>query len=355
MIPFNKPYLPPRKEFDSYIDGIWDNHWLTNQGPLVSLLEKRMAAYLNVRHVSFVSSGTMALQLVLQSLPQKGGIITTPYSYVATTSALVWEGHKPVFADILPGQMNLNPENVAKLITKETVAILATHTYGNECKIAEFEQLANKFDIPLIYDGAHCFGSTHQNKSLLAFGDYSILSTHATKLFHTANGGFVISKTAAAKNKIDRLKNFGHNGQNNFDGIGINGKNSELHAALGLCLLTTAEELVGRRRDQWDVYNEAMKGSKYESLKLENPEGFNGSYFPIICPNAENCTALLAKSEAENIELRKYFSPSLNQLDYVDEASVPNSEAMANKVLCLPLFHELTAEEQSAVIQLILD
>lgn len=353
MIPFTKPFLPDKDKFNTYIDGIWERKWLTNQGPLVSLLEKKMGEYLGTPHISFVSSGTMGLQLALKSLKQKGEIITTPYSYVATTSAIVWEGHTPIYADILPDKLTLNPRNVEAIIGPNTVAILATHLYGNACDTVALEKISVKYNIPIIYDGAHCFGSAHLGKSLLSYGDYSILSTHATKLFHTANGGFVISKSAEAKEQIDRLKNFGHDGQNNFNGIGINGKNSELHAALGLCLLDHSKELVSKRRKQWDIYFEQLTGSRFKCLNVENKEGFNGAYFPITCPPDIDCDALISMAKSKEIEIRKYFYPSLDTLDYVNGGVMPVSRNMADRICCLPLYHEMTSDEQMKVIELL--
>lgn len=353
MIPFTKPYLPAKEKFNAYVDGIWERNWLTNQGPLLSRLEKQMAEFLGTPHVSFVSSGTMGLQLALKSLERKGEIITTPYSYVATSSAIVWEGHTPIHADIVPGKLTLDPVKVEAVIGPNTVAILATHIYGNACDTEAFERISLKYDIPIIYDGAHCFGSKHLGKSLLSYGDFSILSTHATKLFHTANGGFVISKNAKAKERIDRLKNFGHDGQNNFNGIGINGKNSELHAALGLCLMEESETLVSRRRKQWNFYCEQLLDSKFECLTLENEEGFNGAYFPIICPTHLDCDELITQAKSKEIEFRKYFYPSLDSLPYVNGGVCPISRNMAERILCLPLYHDMTEANQLKVVDLL--
>src|SRR5690606_15728845 len=190
MIPFTKPFLPNRKVYDHFLDGIWDRSWITNHGPLVEDLEKHIAEYLGVEHVSFVSSGTMALQLMLKMLPPSGEIITTPFSYAATTSAISWQGYSPVFADILPGKLTIDPERGREKITPQTRAILATHIYGNACEVEALEWIGKEFSLPVLYDGAHCFGSKYDKKSLLKYGDMSILSTHATKLYHTVNGGF---------------------------------------------------------------------------------------------------------------------------------------------------------------------
>lgn len=353
MIPFTKPFLPSREKFDLYLDEIWKSHWLTNQGPLLSKLESEMASFLGVAHISFVSSGTMGLQLALRTLEKKGSIITTPFSYVATTTSIIWEGHEAVFADIQPDTLNIDPQQVEELITKDTVAILATHIFGNTCDTEALDTISQKHNIPIIYDAAHCFGSMHQGKSLTSFGDFSVLSTHATKLFHTANGGFVISKTVEGKQLIDRLKNFGHDGQNNFEGLGINGKNSEMHAALGLSSLIYAKELVAQRRAQWNYYQKALAQTNVNLLTLNNPEGFNGAYFPIICQSSQVGDQMMLTAKKQDIELRRYFYPSLDQLSYVNSANMPNSNRVAERVLCLPMYHSMSQYEQDRVIQLV--
>lgn len=357
MIPATKPFLPDIETYKIFVDGIWARHWVTNNGPLVEELEAKISAYLGVSNLSFVSSGTMGLQLALHSLPYvslglrsaKREIITTPFSYVATTSSIVWEGFTPVFADILPGKMTIDPAEIEKLITSNTVAILATHIYGNACEVEEIETLAATNGLKVIYDAAHCFGSTYKGKSLLDYGDYSVLSTHATKIFHTVNGGFVRSKSAEEKERIDRLRNFGHNGVNHFEGIGINGKNSELHAAMGLAILPEADALLGRRKEQWNRYAEAFKNSKFKILELQNPEGFNHAYFPIILPSKDLTTEVELHFQKNSIELRRYFNPGLNTLDYVQKTECPVSDDLTNRILCLPLYHDLSRQDQDRI------
>lgn len=350
MIPFNKPISPDEKVFSGYIQQILDSQIYTNQGPLVTLLEERMAEYLGVENISFVSSGTMGLQLAIKSLDKKGEIITTPFSYAATVNAIIWEGHKPVFADILKDKLTIDPVKVEAQIGPDTIAILATHVYGNPCDTEALEQLAKKHNLVLIYDGAHTFGSRHLGKSLLSYGDFSVLSTHATKMFHTANGGFVISKTKEAKEKIDRLKNFGHQGQNNFVEAGINGKNSEIHAAIGLSLLDEAEEIVMRRKDQWSEYAESLEHTNFTLLRIENAEGFNGAYFPVICQNTDVLERILELGKAAQIEFRRYFYPALHELSFTPDAVNPIAKDIAERVLCLPMFHDMKTEEQEQVV-----
>ena len=363
MIPATKPFLPEIEAYKTLIDGIWARHWVTNNGPLVEELEYKMSEYLGVSNLSFVSSGTMGLQLALHSLqgvslglrPAKSEIITTPFSYVATTSSIVWEGFTPVFADILPGKLTIDPAKIERLITPNTVAILATHIYGNACKVEKIEALAAANGLKVIYDAAHCFGSTYKGKSLLHYGDFSVLSTHATKIYHTVNGGFVRSKSPEEKQRIDRLRNFGHNGVNNFEGIGINGKNSELHAAMGLAILPEADALLARRKEQWDRYAEALKNSRFKILELQNPQGFNHAYFPIILASKELTTDVQSHFQNLNIELRRYFNPGLNTLDYVQKTECPVSDDITNRILCLPLYHDLSPADQQRILTELLD
>lgn len=350
MIPFTKPFLPNRKVYDEFVDGIWERNWITNHGPLVEALEKNIAEYLGVKHVSFVSSGTMALQLMLKMLPPSGEVITTPFSYAATTGALAWQGYTPIFADILPGKLTIDPERVREKITPQTKAILATHIYGNACEVEALELIGKEFSLPILYDGAHCFGSRYADKSILKYGDMSILSTHATKLYHTVNGGFVISKNAGQKLAIDRMRNFGHNGQNNFERVGINGKNSEFHAAMGLAILENIGEIVNRRKKQSAYYFQNLMDSNFELIEIKNAGETNGAYFPVICRSKQKSQDLMDSAKSAGIELRRYFNPSLNTLDYVNYSPCPIAESISERIICLPLYHDMTRDDQDKVL-----
>ncbi len=354
MIPATKPYLPNREAYNQLIDGIWERNWVTNHGPLVQELELRIAQHLDIEHLSFVSSGTTGLQLMLKSLPSGGEIITTPFSYVATTSAISWQGFTPVFADVIPGRLTIDPAKIREKINSQTRAILATHIYGNACEIEALDAIGKEFNIPVLYDGAHCFGSKYKERSLLTYGDMAVLSTHATKLYHTANGGFVVSKTADQKRKIDLLRNFGHNGTNNFEGIGINGKNSEFHAAMGLAILKDADALLERRKKQSAYYFERLFDSGFELIDIKNVGETNESYFPIICSSKEKSEELIAHCFKKEIELRRYFSPSLNKLDYVSYSACPVAEDISERIICLPLYHSLRQEDQDEILTEIL-
>src|SRR5690554_6379559 len=298
MIPFTKPFLPERNIYDEFVDGIWERNWITNHGPLVEKLEKEISAYLDIQYLSFVSSGTIGLQLLLKMLPEGGEIITTPFSYAATTSAISWQGYSPIFADILSQRLTIDPEEVRKKITPQTRAILATHIYGNACEVDALELIGKEFSIPGLKDGAHCFVSKLGGRSLLESGDMSVLSTHAAKLYHTVNNGFVISKNANQKHEIDKLMNFGHRGLNNFEGVGINGKSSEFHAAICLAILENSDEIVERRKTQSAYYFQNLKDSNFDLLDIKNAGETNGAYFPIICKSRQKSQELIDLAKA---------------------------------------------------------
>lgn len=354
-IPHSKPFLPPVGEYKKRIDEVWNNGWLTNHGPLVREFEKEIAAYLKVSHVSCVSSGTMGLQCALRTLPRGGEIITTPYSYVATAGAVFWEGFKPVFADIEPGSLALDPLRVAEKITPDTRAVLATHVYGLPAQVDALEDLCRAQKLPLMYDAAHAFGVEQQGRSLLSYGDYSVLSLHATKVFHTANGGLVVSRTAEGKALIDGYRNFGHDGPNHFPLPGINGKNSELHAALGLSILPYADMLLEERRSQWQRYRELL--SFLPERHFLNPSAetlHNGSYFPLLHLDAAFAERAISALLAAGIEGRRYFYPALNTISYLNGTTCPIAERVASSVFCLPLYHGLSHKDQSMITEIIL-
>src|SRR5690606_27065948 len=237
MIPVTKPFLPKVEEYDKYLASIWERQWLTNNGPLVNEFELKLKEYLDVNHLLYVSNGTIALQIAIKALELSGEIITTPFSFVATTSSIVWEGCKPVFVDIDSETFNIDPRKIESAITPSTSAILATHVYGNPCDIDAIQKIADKYNLKVIYDAAHCFGTKYKGKSVFDYGDISTTSFHATKLFHSIEGGAVFTRCPELLKKMSFIRNFGHNGPSDFKELGLNGKNSEFHAAMGLCNL----------------------------------------------------------------------------------------------------------------------
>jgi len=257
MITVTKPFLPDQEQYLNYIKGIWERGWLTNNGPLVQELEEKLKDYLGVKHVIYVNNGTIALQIALKALEQKGEIITTPFSYVATTNSILWEGCTPVFADVKESDFNIDPEKIESLINAKTTGILATHVYGNPCDVDAIEKIARKHNLKVIYDGAHAFGTLYNGKQLLSYGDLVTCSFHATKIFHTIEGGAILTNDDELARKMVLYRQFGHIGDDYFS-IGINGKSSEMHAAMGLCLLPLMDRFMEKRKSIADLYDACL-------------------------------------------------------------------------------------------------
>jgi dTDP-4-amino-4,6-dideoxygalactose transaminase len=341
LITVTRPTLPPFEEYVELLRGIWSRNQLTNGGPLVEELERRLAEYLGVRHCLFVSNGTIALQLAYRALELRGEVVTTPFSYVATTSSLVWEGCEPVFADVDKGALTLSPERAEAAITPRTSAIVATHVYGNACDVQALGDLARRRGLRLVYDAAHAFGASLDGRALAAFGDVATLSFHATKLFHTVEGGAVVTDDDDVARRVAYLRNFGHKGQEAFQGIGINGKNSEVHAAMGLCLLPRVSEIVAERRalSQWYDERFAAHGDALQRPRLHARLEYNYAYYPVLLADAATVVDVQRRCADAGVLTRRYFYPSLSgALPYVPEGMVPVARDAASRVLCLPLF-----------------
>ncbi len=354
MINVTKPFTPPFEEVQDYLLQVWKRCWFTNNGPLVNELELKLKEYLGLEHLLYLNNGTIALQIAIKALELKGEIITTPFSYVATTSSIVWEGCKPVFADIDPKTLNIDPEKIELLINKHTSAILATHVYGNACDVVAIEKIAKKNKLKVIYDGAHCFGSKINGKSLFGYGDITTTSFHATKLFHTVEGGAVFTQDPNLLNKMSYLRNFGHNGFEKFESIGINGKNSELHAAVGLVNINYVDEILAQRKKLFNHYLLSLKNFKYQSISIAKEVEFNFSYFPVILESEVFLHKLVTALNNNSIFPRRYFYPSLSKLNYVPISNTPISDDISSRVLCLPLYHDLSIEEIDYVCRIIL-
>ena len=354
MIPVTKPFLPPKEEYVKYLDGVWERNWLTNNGPLVNELELQLKQYLKINHMLYLGNGTIALQIAMKALELKGEIITTPFSYVATTSSIVWEGCKPVFVDINSESLNIDPEKIEAAITPYTSAILATHCFGNPCDIDAIQDIANKYSLKVIYDAAHCFGTRYKGKSIFEYGDISTTSFHATKLFHTIEGGAVFTKDPALLKKMVYMRNFGHDGPVKFNGVGINGKNSEFHAAMGLCNLEHVNDILQSRKMQSVFYDRYLNKSDIRKQVIYHDTDYNYSYYPVILEDEK--TTLKVKESLEKSEIfpRRYFYPSLSSLDYVGKWETPVSDNIASRILCLPIFHTLSQHEQKLICRKIL-
>jgi dTDP-4-amino-4,6-dideoxygalactose transaminase len=354
MIPITKPFLPSLEEYQAYIKQVWDRNWLTNDGPLVNELELRLKEFLNIDHLLFLNNGTVALQFAIKAFELQGEIITTPFTFIATTSSIVWEGCIPVYVDIEPETLNIDPAKMEEAITDKTVAILATHTYGNPCNIEAIQQIADRHQLKVIYDAAHCFGTKYKGKSVFSYGDISATSFHATKLFHTVEGGAVFTRHAQVLKKMAYMRNFGHNGPDDFAELGINGKNSEMHAAMGLVNLKYFDIVLESRRKQFDRYNWWMQHMKVRGIRITDGAEFNYAYYPIIFETEETLLKVVEMLNGHMIYPRRYFYPSLNTLRYVSKVAAPVCDDLCRRVLCLPLYHNLSIEEIDLICRLIL-
>lgn len=345
MINVTQPFLPPKKNYQKYIDEIWQRNWLTNNGPLVNELELNLKKSLKLSHLLYVSNGTIALQLAIKALDLKGEVITTPFSYVATTSSIVWENCTPIFVDIDKNTLNINPKLIEQAITKKTSAIIATHVFGIPCDIDAIDIIAKKYNLNVIYDAAHCFGTDYKGQSVLNYGDISCISFHATKLFHTIEGGAVVTQSPELLEKLACLRNFGHDGAYNFNGVGINGKNSEFHAAMGLCNLNYIDKIITKRKQDSLLYDNHLTSLNCQRPTINLLCDYNYAYYPIIFNSETDCLAVLDSLNRKNIFARRYFYPSLSTLDYVPKNQCNISEDIAARILCLPLYYDLSQSE----------
>lgn len=354
MIPVTKPFLPPQAAYQSLIDGVWQRNWLTNNGPLVNELELKLKQHLGLPHLLFVGNGTIALQLAIKALGLKGDIITTPFSYVATTSSIVWENCRPVFADIDPHSLNIDPDSIESVITPETEAILATHCFGNACAIDRIAELAQRHGLKVIYDAAHCFGTTYKDQSIFSYGDISTVSFHATKLYHTVEGGAICTPDAELLKTMAYMRNFGHDGPERFHGVGINGKNSEFHAAMGLAVLPHVEEILEQRKTQCLRYDNLLENMRIERPAITAGCGYNYAYYPVLFESEDLLLKVEAALKRREIFPRRYFYPSLSSLEYVPNQDTPVCDDIAKRVLCLPLYHTLSEAEQRMIARILL-
>jgi dTDP-4-amino-4,6-dideoxygalactose transaminase len=302
----------------------------------------------------YLNNGTIALQIAIKALGLKGQIITTPFSYVATTSSIVWEGCEAVFADIDPTTFNIDANAIEPPITERTTAILATHVFGNPCDIDAIDAIAKKHNLKVIYDAAHCFGTTYKNKSVFAYGDIATTSFHATKLFHTTEGGAVFTNDEELLKKMSFMRNFGHNGPEDFAEVGINGKNSELHAAMGLTNLPYVERILADRKKASSYYDKRLGAINVKHPKIQSGSNFNYAYYPIVFESEE---ILLKQIETLNLNWiypRRYFYPSLSSLRYVNKQNTPIADNISKRILCLPLYYGLSNEEIDFITRIIL-
>jgi dTDP-4-amino-4,6-dideoxygalactose transaminase len=363
-ITVTSPLLPPLEDFIPYLQDIWERKWLTNNGYYHKELEKVLCEYLQVPYISLFTNGTLPLIIALQALRITGEVITTPFSFVATTHSLWWNGIKPVFVDIDPVTCNLDPDKIEAAITPRTTAIMPVHVYGNPCDTKRIQEIADKYGLKVIYDAAHVFGVRMHGKSVLESGDMSTLSFHATKVYNTVEGGALIVKDAETKKRVDYLKNFGFAGETTVVAPGINGKMDEIRAAFGLLALKGVDKAIEARRNIAIQYRTALKSIPGIKLMEEFPEiaRHNHSYFPIFV-DAEKYgmtrDELYFKMKENNVLGRRYFYPLISEFSTYQglESAKPENLSVANKiansVICLPMHHELKEEDVLSVISLI--
>jgi dTDP-4-amino-4,6-dideoxygalactose transaminase len=353
MINVTKTFFPPLEEYNQQLERVWKNEWMTNRGELVQELEKKLINYLGVNHLLFVNNGTIALQIALKALDIKGEVITTPFSYVATTSSIVWENCQPVFVDIRPDTFCINADLIEAAITEKTTAILATHVYGVPCDVEKIAQIAQKYHLKVIYDAAHCFGVNYKGTSLLNYGDISTLSFHATKLFHTGEGGGIVVHNPEMYHKVFYMHNFGHNGPEAFWGLGINGKSSELHAAMGLAIFPYIQSLIAKRKAISAQYDTLLTGLPLKRPLLPEHTEYNYAYYPVIFETESKLLQVRNALNAEQIFPRRYFYPSLNSLNYVNNKKCVVAEQVSRTVLCLPLSYAVQESEVNIISTII--
>ena len=385
MIPVTKAYLPNKQKYQAYVDSIFGSGWLTNNGTLLQQLEQRLAEHLGVKHLICVANGSLALQLAYKALELENEVLTTPFSFAATTSTLAWEGLNPVFVDITPTCFNMNPENIESLITDKTTAIVPVHVYGNPCDVEAIQKIAHRHNLKVIYDAAHAFGVGYTNKngqtqSVLNYGDISTISFHATKLFHTVEGGAVITSDDELAKKIRLLINFGFTGPTTIGSIGTNAKMNEFEAAMGLCVLDEIDIIKSDRQRIWETYLQELSGMvrfQHWNPRSEN----NHAYAPVLFESEEQLLKVEAKLKENNILSRRYFYPSLDTLGYLakveDSSSTlamserkynssiessnmkmknspsngKTSSDIASRILCLPIYPSMKTEEQLKIIK----
>ena len=358
MVNVTRSLLPPLEEYVKYLQGIWERCHLTNHGPLVNDLEEKLKEYLGVEHFFYTNNGTIAIQVAIKALDLTKEIITTPFSYVATCSSIVWENAKPVFVDIDPENFTIDSKLIEAAITPSTTAILATHVYGIPCNVEAIKEIADKHNLKVIYDAAHAFGVKVKGTSILNYGDICTLSFHATKLFHTVEGGAITTNDSELAHRIGYMRNFGHKGQEEFWGLGINGKSSEFHAAMGLCLFPQINAIIERRKLLTNTYDKYFKQYKLDIQKPVMPPHveYNYAYYPVVFKTEKDLLTVRDNLNANYIYPRRYFYPSLNNLPYVqNSANLPVADSVSKRVLCLPLYNDLSVENIRRICYIMAD
>lgn len=357
-----QPFLPPLEEFTAYLEKIWDSKILTNGGPFHQQLEKGLCEYLGIEHIALFANGTLALVTALQALRITGEVITTPYSFVATAHSLLWNGVKPVFVDVDPDTLNLDPRKIEAAITPQTTAIMPVHCYGHPCDVDAIQRIADNYNLRVIYDAAHSFGVRDAGGSILRHGDLSVLSFHATKVFNTFEGGAIICPDAKTKHRIDQLKNFGFVDEITVVAAGINGKMSEFNAALGVLQLKYIGAALARRKEIDTVYRERLRNVKgLQCLSDSGELRHNYSYFPVLIDRKFPFSRdeLYEMLKRNGVHARRYFYPLISEYPMyrgfpsANRDNLPAATEASRQVLCLPIYPDLSAEDQDKIISLL--
>ncbi len=351
-----QPSLPPLNEYISMLEGVWERGILTHNGPLVQQLEKDLIKYLGIKNLVAVTSGTIALQLAIRALNLEGEIITTPFTWIATASAIMWEKCKPVFVDVQPDTFNIDPNKIEEKITDSTSAILPVHVFSNPCDIEAIQEIADKHKLKVIYDAAHAMCVEYNGKSLLEYGDISATSFHATKIFQSGEGGACVTTDNHISDRLRRLRFFGHDDNKDIVDEGMNGKMTEIHAALGLSSLKWLNNVLRDRRDKYELYVDLLSKSSKIKFQRFPPESYNYSYMPVLLEDENHLHAVLNHLNKHNIYPRRYFYPALNTVEAVTTAdSFPVADDLASRILCLPLFYTLKKKDIEHICTLIIN
>ena len=353
MINTKKTYLPKKEKYSAYIEKIYDSGWITNRGSLVVELQDRLEKYLGVSNVLLVSNGTLALQVAYKLLGLTKEVVTTPFSFVATTSSLVWEKLTPIFSDIDKYTFNIDPYIIEENVTENTTGIVATHVFGNPCEFEQLNNVADKYNLKLIYDGAQAFNVKISGESILSQGDLTTLSFHATKIFHTIEGGALIIKNDELYQTAKKMINFGFEREDTITELGINAKMNEFEAAMGLCVLDDVSNIIEKQKSISDIYHTELEG--YVQFQKVNPNVDNNyNYFPIILKNESQLLQVLQVFRENNIRLRRYFYPSLDKLPYIkNKSKIDNSREISDRILCLPIYCDLPENDLETIIRLL--
>jgi dTDP-4-amino-4,6-dideoxygalactose transaminase len=349
-----QPSLPPLSEYMAYLEKIWESGVLTNNGPMVQELEMQLAEFLSIKNFVAVSNGTIAIQMAIKALDLKGEIITTPFTWIATLSAIQWEKCTPIFCDIDPDTLNIDVTKIESLITNKTTAILPVHVFGNPCDVYEINKIAQKHNLKVIYDGAQALGSTIDGKSVLEYGDVSTVSLHATKLFNTAEGGGCITRSAHLHERLKEIRLFGYDKQKSIPSQGLNGKMSEINAALGLSNIKYLENILLDRKKKYKIYADFFDQHRDFKTQKHNGSGSNCSYFAVICKDEDLLHRVQNALEKEHIYGRRYFYPSLDQLSqFTSNDQQSHSIDISKRIFCLPLYFGLKERDIERIIKLI--